>query len=298
MPFLMHAVDHPHQHDDAEIGVVPGVDQQRLQRRRLVALRRRQAVDDRLQHDVDAEAGLGRDRHRVGGVEADHVLDLLPDALGLGGGQVDLVQHRHDLVVGVERLIDVGERLRLDALAGVDHQQRALAGGQRARDLIGEVDVAGRVHQVEDVGLAVVGLVVEPDGLRLDGDAALALDIHGIEHLLVHLPRRRPPRSSWISRSASVDLPWSIWATMAKLRMFAMGWVVMRARDSRMGGEGNRQADYTRTMAGCEPRGIDESAVAYLRTGTSLKLKLPLREDALSGSQIIDGWGRGKIDDC
>ena len=50
---LDHAVDHPHQHDDAEIGVVPAVDQESLQRRRLVALRRRQTMDDRLQHEVD-----------------------------------------------------------------------------------------------------------------------------------------------------------------------------------------------------------------------------------------------------
>src|SRR5215207_10973185 len=36
----------------------------------------------------------------------------------------------------------------------------------------------------------------------------------------------RPP-VIWIRRSASVDLPWSIWATMAKLRMLEMGTVVM-----------------------------------------------------------------------
>ena len=41
-----------------------------------------------------------------------------------------------------ERQVEVGERLRLDALRGVDDQDRALAGGQRARDLVGEVDVA------------------------------------------------------------------------------------------------------------------------------------------------------------
>ena len=102
-------------------------------------------------------------------------------------------------MAGVERVIDVGERLRLDALAGVDHQQRALAGRERARHLIGEVDVAGRVHQVENVGLAVLGLVFEPDGLRLDGDAALALDVHGIEHLLDHVARRH--------RSGLLDQP-------------------------------------------------------------------------------------------
>src|SRR6478672_10321729 len=38
----------------------------------------------------------------------------------------------------------------------------------------------------------------------------------------------RPP-VIWIRRSASVDLPWSIWATMEKLRMLEMGTVVMGA---------------------------------------------------------------------
>jgi hypothetical protein len=79
--------------------------------------------------------------------------------------------------------------------------------------------VAGRVHQVEHIGLAVLGLVVEPHGLRLDGDAALALDIHGIEHLL-DISRASSPPVSWISRSASVDLPWSIWAMIEKLRIY------------------------------------------------------------------------------
>ena len=129
---------------------------------------------------------------RVRGVETDHVLDLLLDRFRLRRRQIDLVEHRHDLVAGVDGVVDVGERLRLDALAGVDHQERALAGGERAVDLVGEVDVAGGVDQVEDVVLAVARLVIEPHGLRLDGDAALALDIHGIEHLLLHLARLEP----------------------------------------------------------------------------------------------------------
>ena len=152
LALLHHAVDDAHQHHDAEIDVVPAVDQQRLQRGVAVALRRRQPVTMASSTSGDAEAGLGRDHHRVGGVDADHVLDLLLDLLGFGRRQVDLVQHRHDLVAGVERVIDVGERLRLDALAGVDHQQRAFAGRQRARDFVGEVDMAGRVDQIEDVG--------------------------------------------------------------------------------------------------------------------------------------------------
>jgi hypothetical protein len=182
-----HAVDDANEHHDAEIAVVPAVDQQRLERRIAVALGRGQARDDPLQHLGHVEACLRRDQDRVGGVEADHVLDLLFHLFRLGGRQVDLVEDGHDLVIVVDRLIHVGERLRLHALGGIDHQKRAFAGGERAVDLVGKVDVARRIDQVEDVVLAVARAVIEPHGLRLDGDAAFALDVHGIEHLLHHL---------------------------------------------------------------------------------------------------------------
>ena len=58
-----------------------------------------------------------------------------------------------------------------------------------ARDLVGEVHVAGRVDEVELVGLAVLRLVEDADGLGLDRDAALALEVHRVEHLRAHQPR-------------------------------------------------------------------------------------------------------------
>ena len=121
------------------------------------------------------------------GVDADHVFDLLLDAVGIGRGQIDLVQNGQNFEVVVERLIDVGERLRFHALGRIDHENGAFAGGERARDLISEVDVAGRIHQVQLIGVAILGLVIEAHGLRLDGDAALALDVHRIEDLLLHI---------------------------------------------------------------------------------------------------------------
>ena len=51
--------------------------------------------------------------------------------------------------------MDVGQRLRLDALGGVDDEDGALAGLQAAADLVAEVDVAGRVDEVEPVAQAV-----------------------------------------------------------------------------------------------------------------------------------------------
>ena len=79
-----HAVLHADQRHDAEIRIVPAVDQQRLQRRLAVALGSRQALHHGLEQLVDAEAGLGRDHDRFGRVDADHILDLGAHTLGIG----------------------------------------------------------------------------------------------------------------------------------------------------------------------------------------------------------------------
>ena len=187
---LQRAVDDPDETGDAAIGVVPGVEEQRLQRGVRIPDRRRNVAHDALEELVDADAGLGRGEHRVRGVDADDLLDLLLGAVDVGRRQVDLVDHRQQLEAAVDGEIGVGERLRFDPLRRVDDQQRPFAGGERARHLVGEVDVPGGVDQVEDVGLAVLRLVVEPHGARLDGDAALALEVHVVEQLGVHLALR------------------------------------------------------------------------------------------------------------
>ena len=50
----------------------------------------------------------------------------------------------------------VGDRLGLHALEGIDEQDGALAGGEAARHFVVEIDVAGRIDQVQLVGLALV----------------------------------------------------------------------------------------------------------------------------------------------
>ena len=86
---------------------------------------------------------LARDR--------EDVLQLLDDDVGLRRRQVDLVEDRDDHEVLAQREMDVGQRLGLDPLGGVDHEDGALAGLQAAADLVGEVDVAGRVDEVQAV---------------------------------------------------------------------------------------------------------------------------------------------------
>ena len=116
-------------------------------------------------------------------VEADNVLDLLFDAVRLGGGEVDLVEDRHDLVIVVERLVNIGKRLRLDALARIDNKERPLARGKAPAHLIAKIHVAGRVHQVQLIKLAILRAVIEADRLSLDRYPALFLDLHTVENL-------------------------------------------------------------------------------------------------------------------
>ncbi|KAG1385827.1 hypothetical protein G6F59_017178 [Rhizopus arrhizus] len=131
--------------------VDPRVDDQRLQLLGVARRRRRDAVHDRFQHVLHVQAGLGADRHGVRGVDADHGLDFGLGALDVGGGQVDLVDHRHHFQTLLDRGVAVGHRLRFHALGGIDDQQRALAGGQRAADFIREVHVPRGVDQVQVV---------------------------------------------------------------------------------------------------------------------------------------------------
>ena len=52
--------------------------------------------------------------------------------------------------------------------------------------------MARGVDEIQLIGLAVAGLVAQGHALRLDGDAAFALQIHGIQHLFRHLAILQP----------------------------------------------------------------------------------------------------------
>ena len=136
---------------------------------------------------MNALAGLARDAHGIIGGNRQVVLDLGLNLVGMGRGQVDLVDGGHNVQIGVHGERRVGNGLRLDALRGVDNEYRALTGCQRARDLIGKVNVARRIDQIELIRLTIVGVIGNADGIGLDRNAALALDIHGVEQLRLHV---------------------------------------------------------------------------------------------------------------
>src|SRR6202789_112439 len=135
--------------------------------------------DDRLHAqkiDDAPEVRLGTDRHLdTDGTATDLGVDLF-DATGkVSADLVHLVDEhdaRHVVFVG---LTPDGLGLRLNALIAVEHAYRAVEHAQAALDFDGEVDVAGRVDDVETL------VMPESGGRgRGDGDAALLLLLHPV----------------------------------------------------------------------------------------------------------------------
>ena len=100
--------------------------------------------------DDAAELALGADRQlddRDVGVEA--VLDHVDAAVEVGADAVHLVDEAHPRHVVLVGLAPHGLGLRLHAGDGVEHRDRAVEDAQRPLHLDGEVDVAGRVDDVD-----------------------------------------------------------------------------------------------------------------------------------------------------
>ena len=202
------AVEHTHQRDRAQVIVEPGVEDERAKRSGGVSFWGGDTLRDGLKNLVDALARLRADQDRLVGRDPHDLLDLLFDPFNVRAGQVDLVDHRHDHKVQAGGEIGVGQSLRLHSLSGVDDQKRPLARFETAGNLVGKVDVARRVDQVEDQILASLRTILKAYRLCLDRDPRAS--------------RSRSMRSRYWStflricsnapvfsrrRSASVDLP-------------------------------------------------------------------------------------------
>ena len=148
---------------------------------------RRDALDDRGEDLVDANAGLARGEDGVLRRDGEDVLDLAAGFFGASAREVDLVDDRDDLEALVHREGGVGDRLGFHALRRVDQEHRAFTGGEGARDFVGEVDVPRGVDEIKDILLTVRCSEVHRHRVTLDRDALLALKVHRVEELLLHL---------------------------------------------------------------------------------------------------------------
>ena len=130
----------PQQLDELRIGRVGGV------HRRPVAAARHLLVEPRLLgHQVEdaAEAIAAADRPvQRGGVDAEHVLDLLQQLERVAAGQVQLVDEGDERQVAQAGHLEQLAGLGLDALGGVDHHHRAVHRVERPVGVLAEVLVA------------------------------------------------------------------------------------------------------------------------------------------------------------
>ena len=108
--------------------------------------------------------------------------DLVVGAGGIGVLAVDLVDDDDDLQAVLKRLAQHEPGLGLRAVVGVDQQQYAVDHLERALDFAAEVGVSGGVDEIDGLAAPVDGGV-----LGLDGDALLALEIHGVHHAFLDL---------------------------------------------------------------------------------------------------------------
>ena len=183
----------PAEHDHAPIGIIHGIKDQRLQRCLRIAFGRRDLPDDLFQDVIHIQPGLCGDQGRLLGVNTDHVLDLLLDPLRLRAGQIDLIDHGHDIQVMIQRQVDICQGLGLHSLGRVHHQDRPVAGCQAPGNLVVKIHMPRRIDQIENVFFSVSCLVDRAHRLGLDGDAPLPLQIHVVQHLGLHLPAGQKP---------------------------------------------------------------------------------------------------------
>ena len=185
LAFFDGAIHHANVGDRAAKLIVVRVEDHRLQCRLRIAFGRRYAIDDCGQHFFATNAGLGTATEHFVSLDGQGLLHFFAHLVGSRVHQVDLVHHRDDGEIVFHCRISVRDRLSFDSLKRIDQQHSAFAASERARDLVLEVNVPRRVDQVELV-LATLIVVVHRDGARFDRDAALPLEFHVIEQLLLH----------------------------------------------------------------------------------------------------------------
>ena len=129
-----------------------------------------------MQVDDALVVALGADRQLDDrGVAVEAVLDASRALVEVGAQAVHLVDEAHAGDVVLVGLAPDRLGLGLDAGDAVEHRDGAVEHAQRALDLDGEVDVAGRVDDVDAVVVPEAG-----GGGRRDGDAALLLLHHPV----------------------------------------------------------------------------------------------------------------------
>ena len=180
-------VDYANECDDSAVSVEIRIEDEGAQGCVCIADRGRNVVDNGFEKVVHAFAGFCRAQNGIVCWNRQSILDLLAGTVGVGCREIDLVDQGDDFKIRVHCHHGVGNRLRLDTLRSIYDENGAFACRQGTRDLVGKVDMTRCIDEVELVRFTVVCRVVDAHSLAFDRDAALALDVHRIEQLFLHI---------------------------------------------------------------------------------------------------------------
>ena len=163
------------------------VENQRTKRLVLITDRRWDALNNGFENFRDADTCFSTCGDSFCRINQKQRLNLFSNALRVGGREIDFVDDGDDCKVRIHRQIRICKGLCFHTLCGIYNQQRTFACIKRARDFVRKVNVARRVDEVHLVLKAIQGGVVHPDRCHFDRDAALALNIHFVEELSLHV---------------------------------------------------------------------------------------------------------------
>ena len=198
LSLLDRALHQPHVGDRAAVVVVVGIEQHRLQRARWDRpVGGGMRCDDRFQQLGHAHAGFAAATEDLLGLDAQYLLHFQNHFIRPGVLQIDFIEHRNDRQVVFHRRQSIGHGLGFHALKRIDQQNGPFAAGQAPRDFVMEIDVAGRVDQVQFKYFEAAhpssprregGEISHRNRAGFDRDAALAFQRHVVEQLLLHFP--------------------------------------------------------------------------------------------------------------
>ena len=168
--------------DDAPERVEHRIKNQSLQRSVGVSLRAWYALNHGIEYLGHPLTCLSTGTYYVRPLATNQVDNLVFHLIGHCARHVYLVDNRYDFQVVVNGHVQVGNGLGLHALRGVDHEQRPLAGSNAPGYLVRKIHVARSVNKVKHILLSLI-LILHLYGMAFYRDAALALQVHVVEHL-------------------------------------------------------------------------------------------------------------------
>ncbi len=122
------------------------------------------------------------------GIAIELAAKLLDDLFGVAAGAVHLVDEGNTRHAVAAHLAVDRERLSLHAANGAEHEDRPVKHAEAALDFDSEIDVAGRIDEID-----VEAIPLHGGSSTGDGDSALALQLH-----VVHRRAAPPPLTSWM----------------------------------------------------------------------------------------------------